>query len=158
MAKTDAPVRVDPTTRDARPGSYAVLLEPPSTGSVSIGRLGSLGFDGGVLIYVGSALGPGGLAARCRHHLRIARRAHWHLDYLRPHCKILGFWVAPGETRLEHQWALALGQRPGAGWPLRGFGASDCRCAAHLIHLLERPSTDALRQWLGDGQWLYPPG
>ncbi len=139
---------------DSRPGSYVVLLAPNQPGRVQIGRLGTLVLDGGVFLYVGSALGPGGVAARCRHHRRIASRAHWHLDYLRPHCRLLAFWIAHGDQRLEHQWAAALSDLPGACWPLARFGASDCRCPSHLIRVPETPTPADLRATLGVGRWL----
>nr|WP_242479620.1 GIY-YIG nuclease family protein [Lamprobacter modestohalophilus] len=106
------------------------------------------------MIYVGSALGPGGVAARCRHHHRIASRPHWHLDALRPYCDLIGVWVTYGQERLEHRWAQALSALPGAHWPLLRFGASDCRCPAHLIALPKMPSDGCLLQTLGAGEWL----
>ena len=58
-------------------GTYLVRLIPErSGGPVRIGRLGTLTLAGGELLYVGSALGPGGLAARCRHHGRLAAHPH----------------------------------------------------------------------------------
>ncbi|WP_246155836.1 GIY-YIG nuclease family protein [Thiohalocapsa marina] len=150
-SRTDAP-----TERNSRTGTYAVLLAPRQPKTVQIGRLGALTLAGGVLVYVGSALGPGGIAARCRHHARIAARPHWHLDDLRPHCDLLGFWVAYGTERLEHRWALTLGALPAANWPLLRFGASDCRCPAHLIALPEVPTSETLHQSLGAGCWLQP--
>ncbi|MBK5968793.1 hypothetical protein CCR91_08440 [Thiorhodovibrio winogradskyi] len=140
----------------AGPGTYVVLLRAHGSGRVLIGRLGTLPLDGGLFAYVGSAFGPGGLAARCRHHQRIAARAHWHLDYLRPHCRLLGFWVANGPERLEHPWAQALGRLPGAAWPLERFGSSDCRCRAHLIGLPRMPSASLLQETLGQGWWVDP--
>ena len=125
-------------------GTYLVRLIPERSGPVHIGRLGTLTLDGGELLYVGSALGPGGLAARCRHHGRLAARPHWHLDYLRPYC-----WVARGLERREHVWARALGTLPGASWPLLRFGASDCDCPAHLIRLEQAPASETLSALLG---------
>lgn len=150
----------NPTPTDSRPGTYAVFLAPRQQGAIHIGRLGPLTLNGveEVFLYVGSALGPGGVAARCRHHHRIASRPHWHLDYLRPCCDLVGVWVSFGYQRLEHHWAQALGAWPGAHWPLAGFGASDCRCPAHLIALPEVPSSDQLHQNLGAGEWLEPAG
>lgn len=137
------------------PGTYVVLFVPELTGSVAVGRLGVLGLDGGVLLYVGSALGPGGVAARCRHHLRINPRPRWHLDYLRPHGRVLGIWAAFGRERREHAWARALLGLPGASIPLARFGASDCQCPAHLIRLDAPPSAGQLAATLGGGDWLH---
>lgn len=147
-----------PTPGPSPTGTYVVMLAPETRGPVPIGRLGHLILDGAILAYVGSALGPGGIAARCRHHYRIATRPHWHLDYLRPHCVILGCWVSPGTTRHEHTWARALGATAGAGYPLRGFGASDCGCPAHLVALPSAPTATTLRAILGHGDWWGPHG
>jgi Uri superfamily endonuclease len=137
---------------ESRPGTYAVLLRPRHRGAVRIGRLGILRLDGGCLIYVGSAQGPGGVAARCRHHLLPAARPRWHLDHLRPHCRIIGLWVSCGTACLEHAWVRSLASLPHAVIPLAGFGASDCReCPAHLVHLPRPPSAASLRRCLGDG-------
>ncbi|AGA90288.1 hypothetical protein Thimo_1502 [Thioflavicoccus mobilis 8321] len=144
---------ISPHSSDARPGTYVVVLESRRRGIVPIGRLGDLELAAGGYLYVGSALGPGGVAARCRHHERIAARPHWHLDYLRPHCRILGFWIAHGRTRREHAWARALGALPQAHWPLARFGASDCDCPAHLIWLPEPPTSARLTATLGEGRW-----
>jgi Uri superfamily endonuclease len=148
------PPRHDPLL-DPLPGTYAVLLQPLQC-DIRIGRLGSLRLDGGCLIYVGSAQGPGGVAARCRHHLRSMARPRWHLDYLRPHCRITGLWVSYGNACLEHDWVRSLAALPGAAHPLAGFGASDCRqqCPAHLIHLPQAPSAAELRRCLGEGRLL----
>jgi len=143
---------------DRRPGSYAVVLEPTDRGPVRIGRLGSLRLELGCYVYVGSALGPGGVAARCRHHMRISARPHWHLDYLRPRCRIVRIWTAYGLQRREHEWAAALGALPASRRPLPGFGASDCRCPAHLIQLSELPDEDLFCRVLGKGEWLTTPG
>ena len=54
----------------AQPGTYVLVLASQRTDPVRIGRLGTLALKPGVFIYVGSAFGPGGLAARIRHHRR----------------------------------------------------------------------------------------
>ncbi len=138
-----------------KPGSYALLLRPSTSGWVTIGRLGTLTLNGGCLIYVGSAQGPGGVAARCRHHLLARAKPHWHLDYLRPHCRVIGIWVHYGTTNLEHDWARALATLPGATHPLPRFGASDCsRCPAHLARLPRCPSARTMRRCFADGRLI----
>ncbi len=122
------------------PGTYAVLLEPLHPGRLRIGRLGALDLSADCLVYVGSALGPGGVGARCAHHLRLARRPHWHLDWLRPACRVCALWYGLGPQRGEHLWAAALAALPGARLALPGFGASDCRCPAHLYAFPARPA------------------
>jgi len=53
-------------------GTYAFLLASQKTGRLDIGKLGPLVLKPGVYVYVGSAFGPGGLAARIGHHTQIA--------------------------------------------------------------------------------------
>ena len=53
---------------NAQPGSYAPLLQADQQQTVRIGRLGQLTVEPGCYIYVGSALGPGGVRAQGGHH------------------------------------------------------------------------------------------
>ncbi|MER3457701.1 MAG: hypothetical protein C4309_02785, partial [Chloroflexota bacterium] len=59
---------------------------------------------------------------------------HWHIDYLRPHAHLCEIWSAVSDERLECAWAQALFSLPGAQVIAPRFGASDCRCPAHLIY------------------------
>ncbi len=107
---------------------------------IPVGRLGSLRACPGFYVYAGSAFGPGGVGARCARHLRLVKPLHWHIDYLRSRSRILEIWFTYDAIRREHLWASILGRSPGAGVPLRGFGASDCTCPTHLFHFAARPS------------------
>ena len=122
------------------PGTYALVLCAPHEADVVVGRLGKLHVRPGYYVYVGSALGPGGLAARLRHHLTPARTPHWHIDYLRRAVAIERIWYAIGGARQEHAWARVLEHTPGSILPMPGFGASDCACAAHLFYFESAPS------------------
>lgn len=122
------------------PGTYALLLEIRQPARVEIGRLGWLTVLPGYYVYLGSALGPGGVASRCGHHLRINPRPHWHLDYLRPLGEIREIWVIYGPERREHAWTALLATLPEVTLPFPGFGASDCRCPTHLPRFPRRPS------------------
>ncbi len=129
----------------SQPGSYVLALSAPRATSIPVGRLGDLTVTPGCYLYVGSALGAGGLAGRLLHHLRVAARPHWHIDYLRAVTELDAIgWLASPE-RLEHTWAQALVQAPGCTAPMPRFGASDCRCPAHLFFL---PAHGAWRQVL----------
>ena len=65
------------------PGSYALICQLEKAEAICIGRLGIFSFEPGHYIYVGSALGPGGLAGRLERHLDKDRQvSHWHIDYL----------------------------------------------------------------------------
>jgi Uri superfamily endonuclease len=114
------------------PGTYVLAMTLARRTEIIIGALGLTAFEPGGYLYVGSALGPGGLATRLHRHLRSAENAHWHLDYFRLAARPAVVWLVEAEQRLECDWsrrlAGAVGLSPG---PPR-FGASDCRCGTHL--------------------------
>lgn len=121
--------------RDAWPvtaGSYLLVLELPRSTNVRIGALGPVALPSGLYIYAGSARGPGGLRARVQRHLAGGRRLRWHIDWLRRVARVRAVWIRPGRERLECVWAQALDQVAGLDVPVPRFGASDCRCPAHL--------------------------
>ncbi len=121
----------------AEPGTYALILEASEPQTVRAGRLGNLRVAPGRYVYVGSALGPGGLRGRLKHHLRPGKRGHWHIDALTAVLRVVRVILVPGKTRLECAWAQRIARLPGATVPWPGFGSSDCRagCRAHLIRL-----------------------
>ena len=61
----------------------------------------------GYYVYLGSALGPGGLRARITHHQKLSPRPHWHIDYLRAYTQIHCIWFCNDARRREHQWTRA---------------------------------------------------
>jgi Uri superfamily endonuclease len=119
----------------SQPGSYVLVLNAPQATTIPVGRLGSLAVTPGCYLYVGSALGAGGLAGRLRHHLRVTPRPHWHIDALRAVTELDAICWLASPARLEHAWAQALVQASGCTVPMPHFGASDCRCPAHLFFL-----------------------
>jgi Uri superfamily endonuclease len=125
--------------RTAR-GTYVLLLHLPQSNAITIGKRGRQEFPSGYYAYVGSALGPGGLAGRLRHHLRPSPRPHWHIDHLRRLAGVVAIWYAASPTRQEHDWAALLPRLPGVSIPLAGFGASDCTCVSHLFYYPRPPS------------------
>ena len=116
-------------------GSYALFFNIPAPLTIVAGRLGQVTVPEGWTIYVGSALGPGGLQARLRRHRAPTKHPHWHVDALS--CQQSpAFWLyLPDGTRRECDWAQALAAHPLAEIPAKGFGSSDCTrgCPAHLI-------------------------
>ena len=126
---------------DARPGTYALLLQTGWTTveRVAIGRRYQLPLTPGWRIYVGSALGPGGVAARLAHHRRLAKRPHWHIDALRRYATLETVWFSHDPVRRECLWAAVLAEDLGGSPPPFRFGASDCRCPAHLYGFHDRP-------------------
>ena len=121
------------------PGTFVLILHLPQERTVSVGRLGKIHFPAGHYLYVGSARGPGGLRARVGRHLREEKVLHWHIDYLRQWAQPLEVWFALGTEPLECRWREAL-QESGFSLPVPGFGASDCRCPAHLLYSPQRPA------------------
>ena len=133
---------------EAKPGTYALILSCSANHRIHIGRLGTMRLEPGFYVYVGSALGPGGLRARIAHHQKPSLRPHWHIDYLRAHTRLHGIWFAHDARRREHQWAGVMQTVSGVRIPLLGFGASDCDCRSHLFFFKRCPSRMSFRRGL----------
>lgn len=128
-------------------GTYALLLHMDAPQRVVVGALGALTFPRGWYLYLGSARGPGGLAARlARHRRRGDKRFHWHIDYLRAVATLVEIWTDTGAARRECDWAAAAAALPDASIVVPRFGASDCRCPAHLFHYARRPEASELER------------
>jgi Uri superfamily endonuclease len=138
-------------TLKPEPGTYALFCLCDSPSLVAIGRLGRLRLRIGVYVYVGSALGPGGVQARLAHHQKAAGKPHWHIDYLRAHTRLERIWFTYDTARREHEWAAAM-QALGGSAPMSGFGSSDCSCDAHLFFFERPPSLKAFVAALGRPQ------
>ncbi len=129
----------DEPTIPAQPGVYVLLLYIARPLAIEPGRLGRFLLERGWYAYVGSAWGPGGLAARVGRHLRPAdaKRARWHIDWLTAQAPIVQVAWNVGAPRRECAWAQALHIASAAAIVIPRFGASDCACAAHLLRLAE---------------------
>lgn len=139
-------------------GTYALVLHLERRQKITVGKLGTFNFPAGYYIYVGSALGPGGLEARlARHrpsttlrqssgqgsgHRRREKKLHWHIDYLLERAQLVEVWSMASTDRLECLWARAARELPGSAIPVPGFGSSDCRCPSHLIYLARKPDDE----------------
>jgi Uri superfamily endonuclease len=128
------------------PGTYALVLFCPRARQVKIGQLGTYALEPGWYVYVGSALGPGGLRARYRRHCCKPERQRWHIDYLKKAASVKAIWFSSDPVRREHQWAKIVGQLPEAGTPIPKFGSSDCSCPSHLFFFHTRPSVEGFRR------------
>ncbi|HEY7492687.1 MAG TPA: GIY-YIG nuclease family protein [Candidatus Tectomicrobia bacterium] len=111
-------------------GTYTVLLWLPESCRVVIGRLGCQVFPGGYYTYTGSA--RRGLKARLHRHLHGAATRHWHLDYLRPHVRVLAWAAYTGDSQPECQLNQQLARQGQV--VVSKFGASDCSCPSHLLY------------------------
>jgi Uri superfamily endonuclease len=124
-------------------GVYCLVFKNPGC-TVRIGALGDRAFSSGWHVYVGSALGSGGLK-RLDRHVSLARernkRPTWHVDYLLtdPRFSLSYVVFAPTLDRLECGIAERLGA-PGVA----GFGCSDCSCPTHLFFRDHDPRKEIL--------------
>jgi len=145
---------------EAEAGTYALLLKLDKQERITVGKLGTFDFPAGYYLYVGSALGPGGLRARLARHRRDSKsssqsssrqkgkKLHWHIDYLLQQAQLIKVWSVASEQRLECKWSEVARRLSGAQVPVRGFGSSDCRCPAHLIYFSARPSREQFERAL----------
>lgn len=121
----------------AGPGTYLLFFRTTHELTITAGRLGDVHLKPGLLSYIGSAHGPGGLRARVGRHLRGDGRPHWHVDALRAALPVAAVWLVESGERLECNWAGIIAEQPGVAVPAKGFGSSDCACPAHLFALPE---------------------
>ena len=133
-----------------KPGTYALVLRADKACIVQVGRLGRLLVKPGFYVYVGSARGPGGVAARVGHHHRQSPRRRWHIDYLRRHAHPFEVWWTRDAERRECSWGCLMASLARARTPQIGFGASDCRCLSHLTWFADAPCFDAFQDRLQD--------
>ena len=132
----EIPVPWDYVAREARDGgSYVLILRLPKRRRIEVGGLGAHTFGAGYHVYVGSAMK--GLDARTARHLRLRKKKHWHIDYLRQRAAACVALPIRSSTREECAVARALSAacEPGPA----GFGSSDCPCETHLFSSAEDP-------------------
>ena len=131
-------------------GTYALVARLDTPCKLNVGKLGPVELPAGYCLYFGSALG--GLVGRIRRHLRRRKKLWWHIDYLTRVAAPEEVWWNEGPGRAECDWAAVGLLLPGATAPAPGFGASDCRCNSHLVHVRARPLAKDFRRALGPRQ------
>ena len=124
-------------------GTYLILMKLPNCLKLNIGKQGLFKLHAGYYVYVGSAMGPGGLSKRINRHLKKTKKKHWHIGYLRPYTDIVQIWTNDSGKKLEHEFAQQLHKQEHSKMPVPGFGASDCTCKTHLFYFIEKPKLDA---------------
>ena len=134
----------------SRKGVYCLIFEN-SECTLKVGKKGEFSFREGYHIYVGSALGPGGLK-RMQRHIRLSRdkdkNPKWHVDYLHfePAFRLVSVAFAATHERLECMLAGAVG-----GLCVPGFGCTDCACRSHLFFREKYPLSEILEAFEGLG-------
>jgi Uri superfamily endonuclease len=124
-------------------GIYCLVLNNPGC-TVRVGALGASVFRAGWHIYVGSALGSGGLQRLERHfslaHLR-EKLPKWHVDYLltSPFFSLVYAVYAVTADHLECRIACELNKDS-----VPRFGSSDCTCRSHLLYRQSDPMQELL--------------
>ena len=120
---------------NAQRGSYALLLRLERTQWIKVGKLGNFKFPKGYHIYLGSAMGNGGIYSRVSWHINLHKKEHWHIDWLRSRCQLVSILYSIIARKLECIWSRALLKVSGSEVVAPGFGASDCinHCVTHLV-------------------------
>lgn len=118
-------------------GLYVIWFELDATIHTPVGALGEGTFSPGLYAYVGSAQRH--RTARIRRHLRKDKPRRWHIDYLLPSGNPVAVSLCEGSKDWECRLAQELIDLLGAHRAFPRFGASDCRCAGHLLGLPDTP-------------------
>ncbi len=119
-------------------GVYCLVFENRGC-VIKVGKKGAFSFHEGFHIYVGSALGPGGMK-RVKRHIDLSSKKNknprWHVDYLHLNSSFRLAWAVCASTsaRFECEIARRLG-----GDSAPGFGCTDCTCGSHLFYRKENP-------------------
>lgn len=114
---------------------YFLLIELERENFISVGRLGDYTFAPGFYVYVGRA--KRNMEARIARHLRREKKKRWHIDYLTCAASNVQYQTLPAWTGSECELAGMVKNR-GGKVVVKGFGSSDCKCAAHLFYFIEK--------------------
>ena len=113
-------------------GIYVLVISISVDTRIDVGALDSINFVKGLYAYVGSA--QSGLEKRLRRHLRKAKQKFWHIDYLLDDDNVQVLKVFRKEAgKLDECKVAKMINRK--GFPIKGFGSSDCKCVSHLFKL-----------------------
>ncbi len=137
-AKKVRPLRVglEPIGRELKDrGYYAVVLRVERDRVVEVGSLGRIEFPAGFYVYIGSA--KRGLSGRIKRHLRLRKRLHWHIDYLRTASVVV--YSFPIRSSVSRECKLAHTVKRISDWQIKGFGSGDCSCSGHLFGFRRNP-------------------
>jgi len=131
-------------------GTYLLILRvDDDLADLAIGRLGRFHFAAGYYLYIGSAFGPGGLAAQLQRFEQPGQTRPWrHIDYLRPHARLIEAWGVGCVAPIGCHWARALAATQDIGIPVPHFSASNRARRSHLLYVARRPTLRLLTETL----------
>ncbi len=121
-------------------GVYVLILSIDEDFEQRIGSLGVIKFRKGIYLYVGSAMGPGGLRSRISRHYRRDKKIHWHIDYLTTNEKVnvigaIYLYDCRCSDDLENKISRLFSEKLHY---IEGFGNSDKRNdRSHLFYCME---------------------
>lgn len=101
------------------PGAYALTFRLDDPVTLPISSLKNPVLAAGTYVYAGSAFGPGGIRARVSRHLRIEKKAHWHIDHLSARAACIEVKTYPGGRGRAGSgvWQFRLPRLSGAPCP-----------------------------------------
>lgn len=124
-------------------GLYHLVISLTQIRWLEVGALGLKRFPPGTYIYTGSA--KRALKKRLARHVQRVKKCYWHIDFLTTVASV-------DEVLIDTTWKYSECGRhrkitalPGAEVIIPRFGASDCRCNAHLSYFETRPNLRRLR-------------
>ena len=129
--------RGSPEWPAAPSGVYCLVLWLPYTRLITLAGENGCRFERGWYVYTGSA--KRNLRSRLLRHLRRRKKLHWHIDHLRAVTSIRQIWVWPWTAGAECRTNMMVRDMADATCPVKGFGASDCHCWAHLMAFSSEP-------------------
>ncbi len=123
-------------------GSYILFLSTNNQTTQIISKLGELSFLPGIYLYIGSALGLGGLVKRIERHLKKSKKIFWHIDNLTSSdfFTITAYIEIYNYKKLECSIANLIRENFSEEEYIeyKGFGSSDCCCESHLHQIKKR--------------------
>ncbi|MFP4654233.1 MAG: GIY-YIG nuclease family protein [Methanohalobium sp.] len=135
-------------------GIYCLVFKNYSC-EVKIGKLGNISFKKGYHIYIGSALGSGGLK-RVKRHISLSenkdKKPRWHIDYLHlnHNFKLIATVCAATNERYECLLAQKFIQKNNRVY-IPNFGCSDCSCSSHLYYRKQYPMIEIKQFFIESG-------
>ncbi len=126
-------------------GVYVLVFRMPMNTAIEVGALGRCSFRKGYYVYIGTAKRD--LSRRIERHLRLRKRHHYHIDFLR--VKAIEVRAFPIRANPVEECGLAREVENIGSGNVPGFGCSDCRCKSHLVYFPEMPlRTSAFQELL----------